>query len=135
MNKTLLVGRWTKDIETRTVSGTKGDITNAMATLAVNRDVPADAKIKADFPQIVMWGKLAENVARYSGKGRLVSVEGSLQTRSYEDKDGNRRYVTEIKADKVKFLDSAKKSNDESGDFGDFDAQEIDFGDDDDLPF
>lgn len=104
MNKVLLIGRLTRDPELRFTSGTG----NAVATfsLAVDRNyVSQNGQREADFVNIVCWRKLAEHVANNLSKGRLVAVSGSIQTRKYQAQDGSNRYVTEIVADEVKFLD------------------------------
>lgn len=110
MNRVQLIGRLTRDPELRYVAP-KGDPV-ATFTLAVDRDYKnGDGERDADFPQIVAWRKTAETVAEYMTKGRLLALEGSVRTRSYEAKDGSRRYVTEIVADRVWFLDRAKNGD------------------------
>ncbi|MFU0824524.1 single-stranded DNA-binding protein [Clostridium sp.] len=104
MNRVVLVGRLTKDPELRFTPGTGRAV--ASFTLAVNRRFKSQGQPDADFIPIVVWGKTAENTANYVSKGRLVGVSGSIQTRSYEAKDGTRRYVTEVVADEVQFLES-----------------------------
>lgn len=103
MNRVVLVGRLTKDPELRFTPGTGKAV--ATFTLAVNRRFKSQGQPEADFIPIVVWGKQAENTANYVGKGRMVGIGGSIQTRSYEAKDGTRRYVTEIVADEVQFLE------------------------------
>jgi single-strand DNA-binding protein len=104
MNRVVLVGRLTKDPELRFTPGTGRAV--ASFTLAVNRRFKSQGQPDADFIPIVVWGKTAENTANYVSKGRLVGVSGSIQTRNYEAKDGTRRYVTEVVADEVQFLES-----------------------------
>jgi single-strand DNA-binding protein len=104
MNRVVLVGRLTKDPELRFTPGTGRAV--ASFTLAVNRRFKSQGQPDADFIPIVVWGKTAENTANYVSKGRLVGVSGSIQTRSYEAKDGTKRYVTEVVADEVQFLES-----------------------------
>ncbi|KGN03209.1 single-stranded DNA-binding protein [Clostridium novyi A str. 4570] len=104
MNRVVLVGRLTKDPELRFTPGAGKAV--ATFTLAVNRRFKSQGQPEADFLPIVVWGKQAENTANYVGKGSQVGVSGSIHTRSYEAKDGTRRYVTEIVADEVQFLDS-----------------------------
>ncbi|KEI18263.1 single-stranded DNA-binding protein [Clostridium haemolyticum] len=108
MNRVVLVGRLTKDADLKFTAG-KGTAV-ATFTLAVNRRFKSEGQPEADFLPIVVWGKQAENVATYVGKGSQVGISGSIQTRSYEAKDGTKRYVTEINADEVQFLDSKKNS-------------------------
>lgn len=104
MNKVVLVGRLTKDPELRFTPGAGKAV--ATFTLAVNRRFKSPGQPEADFLPIVVWGKQAENTANYVGKGSQVGISGSIHTRSYEAKDGTRRYVTEVVADEVQFLDS-----------------------------
>lgn len=102
LNRVCLVGRLTKDPELRrTSNGT------AVATfsLAVNRNFKADNQ-EADFISCVVWRKGAENVSQYCSKGSLVSVDGRIQTRSYDNNQGQRVYVTEVVADSVQFLET-----------------------------
>lgn len=102
MNKSFFIGNLTKDPELRTTQSGKAV---ASFTIAVNRrfkDKGGDPV--TDFFPVVTWDKLAESCARYLAKGKKVAVSGELQTRSYEDKNGVKRYVTEIVADEVEFL-------------------------------
>lgn len=109
MNKVVLIGRLTKDPELKFGAGTGVAVTNF--TLAVDRSyVGADGQKQADFINIVCFRKLAEHVANNLGKGRLVGVSGSIQTRKYQAQDGTNRYATDIVADEVKFLDWPKDS-------------------------
>ena len=106
-NRIILIGRLTRDPELRyTPSGQPV----ASFSLAVDRPFKGqDGQKQTDFIDIVAWRKLAEQVGQYATKGRLVAVEGRLQIRSYEAKDGSgRRKVAEVVADAVRFLDSAK---------------------------
>jgi single-strand DNA-binding protein len=103
MNKVVLVGRLTKDPELRFTPGTGKAV--ATFTLAVNRRFKSPGQPEADFISVVVWGKTAENTANYVGKGKLLGVSGTIQTRSYDAKDGTKRYVTEVVADEVQFLE------------------------------
>ena len=107
LNRAVLIGRMTKDPELRRTGNGK-----AVATfnLAVNRNFKTGDGQEADFPSVVCWGKVAENTAQYCSKGSLVSVDGRLQTRIYENNNGDRVFVTEVVADSVQFLDT-KRSN------------------------
>ena len=107
LNKAIIIGRLTKDPELKyTQSGVA--VTNF--TVAVNRNFKnQQGEQEADFIPVVVWRKLAETCCQDLGKGRLVAVSGKIQTRSYDDKDGIRRYVTEIVADEVQFLDWGEK--------------------------
>ena len=106
MNRVVLIGRLTKDPELRTTEGGT-PVTNFV--LAVDRPFKnAQGEREADFISIVVWRKLAENVCNYVGKGRLIAVEGRIQTRSYDNNEGKRVYVTEVVAEDVRFLDRPK---------------------------
>jgi single-strand DNA-binding protein len=139
-NRAVLVGRLTKDPELRF---TPNGIAVTTFTLAVNRPFKnANGEQEADFINIVVWKKAAENVANYTSKGSLVAIDGRIQTRSYENKDGQRVYVTEVVADSVQFLDTKKKEESQqqqtryTHDPGDpfKDAPQTDISDSD-LPF
>ena len=137
MNRVNLIGRLTKDPELRFTPGTGMAVSTF--TIAVDRRANKDGKKEADFIPIVVWGKQGENVANYMSKGRLIGISGRIQTRNYEGKDGIRRYVTEIVADEVQFLDYKKNSsnadatNDSSTSYDSGWSDPID--DDDEIPF
>ena len=103
MNKVVLIGRLTKDPELKYTPGSGTAVTTI--TLAVDRRFSKDNQREADFIPVVIWGKSAESTAQYMGKGKLMGVSGRIQTRSYEAKDGGRRYVTEVVAEEIKFLE------------------------------
>ncbi len=128
LNRVILIGRLTKDPELRySQSGTAV----ATFTLAVDR---ARAKEKeTDFIPIVVWQKQAENCANYIGKGSLVAVDGRLQVRTYDAKDGTKRWMTEVIAESVRFLDSRANKDKGADNFNSI-GQEVDFTDDD-IPF
>ncbi|GEN56426.1 single-stranded DNA-binding protein 1 [Halolactibacillus alkaliphilus] len=114
LNRVVLVGRLTKDPDLRyTASG----VAVANFTIAVNRPFSnQQGEREADFINCVIWRKPAENLANYMGKGSLIGVDGRIQTRSYDNQDGQRVYVTEIVADSVQFLESRNsKSNQSQG--------------------
>ena len=103
MNIVILIGRLTRDPELKyTPNG------NAVSTFTLAVDKPFGDK-EADFIPIVVWQKLAESCANHLNKGRLVAVNGRLQIRNYNDKDGNKRKAAEVVANSVKFLDWGKK--------------------------
>lgn len=108
MNKVVLIGRLTKDPELKFTSGTGTAVTTF--TIAVNRRFKKEGQPDADFIPVVVWGKQAESTANYMKKGSLLSVAGRIETRSYEAKDGGRRYVTEVVADEVSFLEHGNKN-------------------------
>lgn len=141
MNRVVLIGRVTKDPELNYIPGSGTAV--CKANLAVDRRFKKqDAEKETDFIPIVVWGKQAESTANYMSKGKLMGVSGRIQTRSYEAKDGTRRYVTEVIAEEVQFLGSKKdgnnhQQNNNDNSFGGFN----DFGsdmtpiDDGDMPF
>lgn len=104
LNRIALVGRLTRDPEMKytPVNGTA--VTNF--TLAVDRDFKQDGQQTADFINIIVWKQQAEFCAKYLIKGRMVSIDGRLQIRNYEDKEGQRRTIAEVVADRVVPLDS-----------------------------
>ena len=105
MNKVILMGRLTRDPEVRYSAG-ENALAIARYTLAVDRRFRRDGEANADFINCVVWRKPAENVAQYCSKGSLVSVDGRIQTRSYDNNQGQRVYVTEVVADSVQFLET-----------------------------
>lgn len=102
MNNVILIGRLTRDVELRY---TTSQMAVATFTLAIDRPTKADREKETDFPRIKAFGKTAENCEKYLAKGRMVAVQGSLQTGSYEDKDGKRVYTTDVIANRVEFLE------------------------------
>ena len=102
MNKFFGIGNLTKDVDLRTTQSGKSV---ASFTIAVNRRFKdKEGEKQTDFFSIIAWGQLGEMCGRYLAKGKKVAVVGELQTRSYENKQGVKRYVTEIVADEVEFL-------------------------------
>ena len=128
LNHVILIGRLTKDPELKyTPNGTAV----ASFTLAVDRfRTNAQGERETDFIPIVVWQKQAENCAEYLRKGSLAAVEGRINVRSYEDKEGKKRWVTEVVAEAVRFLsgkvDSASKESKAAADLG-FSAEDIPF--------
>lgn len=114
MNKAFLIGRLTRDPELR-YSSSNAAIVNF--SIAIDRQYTnGQGQRETDFINVVAFQKQAENIKKYVGKGSLVAVDGRIQTRNYEDKDGKRVYVTEVVADRVQFLDSRNAGNNtESG--------------------
>lgn len=139
MNRTVLVGRMTRDPE---LKYTPTGVAVANFTLAINRPFKnADGDNEADFINIVVWRKPAENTAQYTKKGSLVGVDGRLQSRTYEGQDGKTVYVTEVVADSVQFLDTKgsnqsknNQQNNQSQSNPFQGAEPLDISDDD-LPF
>lgn len=138
MNRIILIGRLARDPELRFTSSGKAV---ANFSVAVNRTFSRDGE--ADFFNIVVWGKVAENCANYIAKGRLVGIEGRLQNRTYETQAGEKRYITEIVADNVEFLDWGNKGKQttltkEDDDFENIDIDINEFqamDEDEDVPF
>lgn len=108
MNKVILIGNLTKDPELRY---TPNGVAVCTFTVAVNKRVNGDNQ--ADYINIVAWQKLADICANYLRKGSKAAVEGRLQTRNFDDKEGKRRYVTEVVAENVEFLSSKQKDEQE----------------------
>ena len=109
MNRVVLIGRLTKNPELRFTPGT--GLAVSTFTIAVDRRANKEGKKETDFIPIVVWGKQGENVANYMSKGKLIGISGRIQTRNYEGKDGIKRYVTEIVADEVQFLERSDNSS------------------------
>ena len=108
INSVALTGRLTKDVDLRT---TQSGISVASFTLAVNRQYSKDKE--ADFINCVAFKKTAEVLQQFAGKGRLIGVTGSIQTRHYTGKDGKEVYVTEVLANNISFLDSRNSAQSE----------------------
>ena len=104
MNKVILIGRLTKDPELRYTPGNGTAVTTL--TLAIDNYNSKTGEKSADFIPVVIWGKQAENTAQYMSKGSQIAISGRITTRSYDAKDGTKRYVTEVIADNVTFLSS-----------------------------
>ncbi len=105
MNKALLVGRLTKDPELRT---TPGGVAVTRFTIAISEPYTnKNGERETNFINCVAWGRQADNVSKYCKKGALVSAEGRIQTRSYDNNEGKKTYVTEVIATNVEFLGSA----------------------------
>lgn len=112
INRTILVGRLTKDPEFRT---TQSGISTATFTLACNRPFKnKNGEQEADFVNVVTFRKQADNVNNYLSKGSLTGVDGRIQSRNYENKEGKRVFVTEVVADSVQFLEPKSQSNGQS---------------------
>ncbi|HDR8688797.1 single-stranded DNA-binding protein [Staphylococcus aureus] len=115
LNRTVLVGRLTKDPELRS---TPNGVNVGTFTLAVNRTFTnAQGEREADFINVVVFKKQAENVKNYLSKGSLAGVDGRLQTRNYENKDGQRVFVTEVVADSVQFLEPKNNNQQQNNNY------------------
>ena len=102
MNSVVLIGRLTKDPELRT---TASNISVCSFTVAVDRRFKSEGQPTADFINVIAWRQTAEFVSKYFRKGSRIAVVGSIQTRQWEDKEGQRRYATEVIADNVEFCE------------------------------
>ena len=105
MNKAILIGRLTRDPELRYTSSNRAV---CQFTIAIDRPFTnqASGQREADFINVVAWDKTGENVGKYMTKGRLIAVEGRIQTRNYDNNEGRKVYVTEVIASNVQFLES-----------------------------
>ncbi|OJV62942.1 MAG: single-stranded DNA-binding protein [Clostridiales bacterium 38-18] len=147
MNNVVLIGRLARDPELRFVPGSGMAVANF--TMAIDKGLTREKKQEfesqgkptADFIRIVVWGKQAENCSQYLAKGKLVAIQGSIQTSSYKSNTGEVRYTTEVLANRVEFLEWGEKSQSSTSKGDDFsfgagsfeDFQSIE--DDDDVPF
>ena len=113
MNKIIIIGNLTAEPE---VTKTSNDLTVCKMTVAVNRKFAgANGDRGVDYLNVIAWRTLAENCAKFLSKGKKVAVVGSIQTRSYDDREGIKRYVTEIIAEEVEFLSPTENSGSERG--------------------
>ena len=109
MNVVILVGRLTADPELRTTSG---GTSYCRFSVAVDRNfVKSGEERKTDFINCVAWGQQAEFISRYFSKGRRIGVQGSIETGSYTNREGAKVYTTDIRVDRVEFVDSKSESN------------------------
>ena len=133
MNKVILIGRLTKDPDLRY---TPNGVAVCGFTLAVDRPVQKGGEKETDFIDCVVWNKAAENVAKYLAKGRQAGVEGRVQIRSYNGKDGQRHWRTEVVCNNVEFLGSGESKKQAGADktVASGAGQEVSFSDAD-LPF
>ena len=147
MNSVVLIGRLARDPELRFVPGSGMAVANF--TMAIDKGLTREKKQEfesqgrptPDFIRIVVWGKQAENCSQYLAKGKLVAIQGSIQTSTYKSNTGETRYTTEVLANRVEFLEWGEKSQSSGGKNDDFsfgagnfeDFQSIE--DDDDVPF
>ncbi len=113
MNKVILIGRLTKDVELRYTQTNNTAV--ASFSIAVNRKfVKTGEERQADFFNIIAWNKLAENISKYLFKGNQVAISGRLETRSWDDQNGQKHYVTEVIAEEIDFIGSKNKQNNEA---------------------
>lgn len=120
MNKVILIGRLVRDPE---LKYTQSNQAVCKFTLAIDKSLSKDKKEEAeaagrptaDFPRVIVWGKMAENASRYLFKGSQCAVDGRIQTGSYQDKDGKTIYTTDVIADRVEFLTRASQEQRNNG--------------------
>lgn len=112
VNKVILIGRLGKDPEMRFTPGGRAVTNFTMATNEYWTDQGGERQERTEWHRIVTWGKLAENCAKLLGKGKQVYIEGRLQTRSWDDRDGNKRYTTEIVANAMQILGAMEGGGD-----------------------
>lgn len=111
LNKAMIIGNLTRDPEVRTTPNGTSVTSFGVATNFVWTDANGERKERAEFHNVVAWRKLAEIIGQYLHKGSKVYIEGRLQTRSWDDQTGNKRYMTEIIADNMIMLDSKGSSS------------------------
>ena len=125
MNKTILIGRVTKDIELKATASGKSVAT---FTLAVNRDYKnADGNYDADFINCVAYEQRAETISKYVKKGDKFCVTGRISTRTYDKQDGSKAYVTEVIVDGFEFVESKKDKPEETSHLEPVEAEDIPF--------
>jgi len=148
VNKVILVGNLGRDAELRYTPGGAAVATLNMATTEVWNDKAGQRQEKTEWHRVVLWGKTAESLNEYLTKGKQIYVEGRLQTRQWDDKDGNKRYTTEIRGDRIVLLGGGggrgassgggERASSSSGGGGDFGGASPDSSaplTDDDIPF
>jgi len=135
INKVILIGNLGADPEMKYTAGGTVICNFRIATTEIFKDRDGNAQERTEWHRVVTWGKLAEICVKYLGKGKMVYVEGSLRTSSWEDQDGKKNYRTEINARDVQFL-GGPSGGAGSGGGGDFDGPPPPLADDnDDIPF
>jgi single-strand DNA-binding protein len=140
VNKVMLIGRLGKDPELRYTTNGQPVANFTLATTEVRGSKDTEKQEYTEWHRIVAWGRLAEICGEYLSKGKMVYVEGSLRTRSWDDKQGNKRWTTEIISQTMQILSPAgeKQTEDVKKDADipdDFELEDDSFGSDDDVPF
>ena len=115
VNKVILVGNLGRDAELRYTPGGAAVATLNMATTEVWNDKAGQKQEKTEWHRVILWGKSAESLNEYLTKGKQIYVEGRLQTRQWDDKDGNKRYTTEIRGDRIVLLGGGGGGGSRSG--------------------
>ena len=140
VNKVMLIGNLGRDPEIRYTTSGQAVANFTLATTEKYTNKSGERQEDTEWHRIVAWGRLAEICGEYLTKGRMVYIEGSIRTRSWEDKEGNTRYTTEIVARNMQMLGGqggrteAPSTADEKIP-GDFEIEDDSFGSDDDIPF
>jgi single-strand DNA-binding protein len=106
LNKVMIIGRISCDIEKRVTQSGSSVVSLDIATNENYKDQQGNRQERTEFHKVVLWNKLADLAEQYLGKGKQVYIEGSLRTNEWTDKDGNKRYTTEIIGQTMQFLDS-----------------------------
>jgi len=139
VNKVILVGNLGKDPEVRFTPSGRAVAKFSIATTESWMDQESGRQERTEWHNIVVWGKQAESCGQYLAKGRQVFVEGAIRSRSYDDKEGNKRYITEIVAQRVQFLGGRGASAESGGGGGAGGGNFDEFGGgqipEDDVPF
>ncbi len=141
VNKVILIGNLGKDPEVRFTAGGKAVARFSVATSEQWSDTEGQRQERTEWHNIVVWGKQAESCGQYLQKGRQVYIEGRIQNRSYDDKEGNKKYITEINAQRVQFLGGgggrggAPRDSQGGGGGGGGDVPPAPGGEEEDIPF
>lgn len=139
LNRVMLIGNLGKDPEVRFTPGGRAVARFPLATSEMWNDAEGQRQERTEWHNIVVWGKQAETCGQYLAKGRQVFIEGSIRSRQYDDKDGNKRYITEIIAQRVQFLggrgEGGGGSRGGGGGGGGDDMPPMPTPEDDDIPF
>ena len=138
VNKVLLIGNLGKDPEVRFTGSGQAVARFPVATSEVWNDKEGQRQERTEWHNVVVWGKQAEQCGQYLTKGRQAYIEGSIRTRQYDDKDGNKRYITEVIAQRVQFLGGRGGEAPRGGREAGGGAEEMPPGplpEDDDIPF
>jgi single-strand DNA-binding protein len=138
VNKVLLIGHLGQDPELRNTPGGQSVATLRLATADRYKDRDGNWQDRTEWHTVVVWGRTAENVAKFCKKGKQIYVEGRLTTRKWQDKEGKDRYSTEIVAETVQFLGGAREgggSDDRGRDDRNTGRREASGADDDGIPF
>lgn len=121
INRAILVGRLTRDPEVRQ---TQSGLSVVSFTVACDRPYSSNGERQADFINCVAWRQTADFIGKYFRKGNAIGIDGSIQTRSYQDKNGNNRVAVEVVCDRVSFVESKNAANKPSNPANDFDSYE-----------